>query len=224
MDTTTTPVVTTAPAPAPASASASASASTPSPALVPELAVEVIDGLPVEAVRLLIGSHLIGLAEIGELCGHAGSGTVSGWVKREPGLAACKVVSFKAGPVFWAPAVRAYLESKGRIPQQQQQGGGQAEPASESGSESAAKPVTADGPAEQPSEGEPGPAQESPAVEAEAEPAVDSAEEAHEPGEPTQAEQGASSDEADAPEEIAPESQPEAEADKPQRKRIRRRS
>ncbi|MGI5293022.1 hypothetical protein ACQEVF_58270 [Nonomuraea polychroma] len=159
MNTTTTPAVTTA--------SASDSASTPAmpvSAQIPELAVEVIDGLPVEAVRLLIGSHLIGLAEIGEMCGHAGSGTVSGWVKREPVLAACRVASFKAGPVFWAPAVRAYLESKGRIPQQssgQDEPAAADSPAAESSAEGEVTESAID-PVEEPSEGDIGPA-ESPA-------------------------------------------------------------
>ncbi|MGI5292910.1 hypothetical protein ACQEVF_57700 [Nonomuraea polychroma] len=80
-------------------------------------AMQFIDTMPGDMARLLIGQHLIGLAEIGEMCGHTGSGTVSGWVKREPGLAACRVASFKAGPVFWRPSVEEYLRSKGRLPQ-----------------------------------------------------------------------------------------------------------
>ncbi|MGI5292980.1 hypothetical protein ACQEVF_58055 [Nonomuraea polychroma] len=189
MDTTTS----TTPAPAPA---------TEAPHLqIPELAVEVIDALPVEAVRLLIGDHLIGLAEIGELCGHTGSGTVSGWVKREPELAACRIASFKAGPVFWAPAVRAYLESKGRIPQQ---GGSCAEPASPSGSQPAAERVPADSSAAEVASPEEAPTDEAPNPEGPNAEGV---------GEPGQAEEGSPAEPATTQDTPESESQPEPEAE-----------
>ncbi|MGI5292894.1 hypothetical protein ACQEVF_57620 [Nonomuraea polychroma] len=76
----------------------------------------VFNTLPLDVIRKLLGENLIGLAEIGAMCGHHNSATAAGWVKRERPLADARITTTKAGPIFWRPAVVAHLTAKGRLP------------------------------------------------------------------------------------------------------------